>query len=81
MAAQIGTLITFGLPLNYYDNYSRQVMAVSAADVQRAARRYVDPARVSVIVVGDLERIRPGIEALGLGPVTVRDAAGRPGIP
>lgn len=78
MARQIGTLLTFGLPMNYFDSYSRKIMAVSAADVQRVARRQLDPARVTVVVVGDLDRIRPGIEALGLGPVRVFDPLGRP---
>jgi predicted Zn-dependent peptidase len=81
MAGQIGTLLTFGLPATYYDDFSRQVVAVSAADVQRVARRYVEPARMSVVVVGDLARIRAGIEALGLGPVVVRDPTRPPRIP
>jgi zinc protease len=51
-------------------------MKVSAADVQRVARQYFDPARVHVVVVGDVEKIRPGIEALNLGTVTVRDLEG-----
>ncbi|HKV74893.1 MAG TPA: pitrilysin family protein [Gemmatimonadales bacterium] len=73
MAGQIGELLTFGLPLDYYDAYPRQIQVITAADVQRVARRYLDPARLSVIVVGDVKQIRPGIEALHLGPIAVRD--------
>ena len=41
--------------------------------VQRVARRYLDPTRLTVVVVGDLATIRPGIEKLGLGPVEVQE--------
>jgi predicted Zn-dependent peptidase len=78
MARQIGNLLTFGLPPDYYETYGRQVNAVTAEDVQRTARRYIDPARLSVVVVGDLTQIRPGIEALGLGRVVVRDLGRMP---
>jgi hypothetical protein len=44
---------------------------VTPADVQRVAQKYVQPDRVSVVVVGDLKVIEPGIRALNLGPVTI----------
>jgi zinc protease len=77
MGNQIGDLLTFGLPTTYFDTYVRRVMAVTASDVQRVARAYFDPARVDVVVVGDVAKIRPGIEALGLGAVTLRDLEGK----
>ncbi|HTO74395.1 MAG TPA: pitrilysin family protein [Gemmatimonadales bacterium] len=73
MAAGIGELLSFGLPLDYFNSYPRQIQAVTAGDVQRVARHYLDPGHFSVIVVGDVQQIRPGIEALGLGPVSVRN--------
>ena len=73
MAGQIGELLSFGLPLDYYDSYVQRVMAVTREDVQRVARKYLNPSRVAVVVVGDLAKVRSGIEALGLGPISVRD--------
>jgi zinc protease len=78
MAGQVADLLTFGLPPTYLETFVGQVMKVRAADVQRVAQQYFDPARVHVVVVGDVEKIRSGIEALGLGPVTLRDLEGRP---
>ncbi len=72
VAGQIGNLLTFGLPFTWFDDYVRRIMSVSAADVQRVARRYVHPDSMTVVVVGDIQRIRPGIEKLGLGPVEMR---------
>ena len=76
MAGQVAELIRFGLPLDYYDGYVQQIMAVTAEDVQRAAREYLRPDRMTIVIVGDVARIRSGIEALGLGPVEIRDMYG-----
>lgn len=81
-AEQLGdvveNLLLFGLPLDYYQRYLEQIMAISAEDVQRVARKYLAPERASVVVVGDLKKIRPGIAALGLGPLQQRGAWGEP---
>lgn len=76
MAGQVAELVRFGLPLDYYDGYVEKVMAVTAEDVQRVARQYLRPDRMTIVVVGDVEKIRPGLEALGLGPVSLRDMYG-----
>jgi predicted Zn-dependent peptidase len=83
MAGQIAGLLRFGLPMTYYNEYVDRIMAVTAADVQRVARTYVRPDRFTVVIVGDVAAIRPSIEALKLGPLSVRDLAGnevRPGL-
>jgi predicted Zn-dependent peptidase len=81
MARNIGTLLTFHLPLDYYNGFASRISAITAADVQRVARRYLDPAHISVVVVGDVSVIRAGIESLGLGPVRIRPAEGAPASP
>ena len=40
--------------------------AVTQADVQRVARQYVDPDRLTIVVVGDRKVIEPGIRSLKL---------------
>ena len=54
-------------------------MAVKTIDVQRAARAHVRPEQMVVVIVGDLSKIRAGIEALRLGPVSQVDMYGRAG--
>ncbi len=78
MAGKVAELLTFALPLAYYNNYVQQVMAVTVADVQRVARTHLRPDNVAVVVVGDLARIRDRVEALALGPSGVRDLYGQP---
>jgi predicted Zn-dependent peptidase len=74
VAAQLAELEIYDLPRDFYNGFVQQVMAVSAADVQRVAREYLHPDRSVVVVVGDVKTIGPGIRALNLGPVEVRQA-------
>jgi zinc protease len=71
IAAQITSLSLFNLPLTYLQEFVAAVDRVTVADVQRVARRYVPAENSVIVVVGDLARIRAGIEALNLGTVTV----------
>jgi zinc protease len=76
VAGQLADLAFFGLPETELSTYLTRIAAVRPADVNRVARRYLQPEQFTVVVVGDLAQIRGGIEALGLGPVTVLDADG-----
>jgi len=66
----------YNLPADYWDNYPAQISAISADDVQRVSRKYVDPATMQVVGVGDAQKIRPVLEKYG--PVTVFDTRGVP---
>lgn len=82
MNAQVAGALTgldvFGLPLGTIPADLAAMERVTADDVRRVAERHLDPARLTVVVVGDVTKIRPGIEALGLGPIEIRDVEGRP---
>lgn len=71
VAGQLSTALTFGMTLDQVPAELQAIQKLTAAEVQRAARQYLDPGQLTVVVVGDLAKIRPGIEALGLGPITV----------
>jgi predicted Zn-dependent peptidase len=70
-------LLVYGLPLDYYGGYVDRINAVSAADVQRAARRYIDPDKLDIVIVGDRSQIEAGLKALNEGPIVYRDLWGQ----
>ena len=76
-AAQFRDVLNYGLPLDYYDRYMERIGAVTAADVQRVARQYIDPDHFDIIVVGDKAQIEAGIKALNEGPIVYRDLWGQ----
>jgi predicted Zn-dependent peptidase len=59
----------YGLPDDYYANYVSSIRAVRPADVQRVAEQYVNPDRLTIVIVGDRKTIAPSIEALKLGSI------------
>ncbi len=76
VASQLASLDQFGLTLADIPRELDQVRSLGAADVQRAAQKYLDPNHLTVVVVGDVKNIRTGVEALGLGPVMLLDHEG-----
>lgn len=73
VASQMAQLDNFGLTLEELPRLVSQLRAVTSADVQRVARQYLTPDKAHVVVVGDLSKVRAGIEALSLGPIEVRE--------
>jgi len=65
----------YDLPADYYATYAESVRAVTAADVKRAADKYIQPDKFAVVIVGDRKVIESGVRSLNLGPLTVVEAA------
>jgi zinc protease len=66
----------FGLPADYWDKYPDHIVAVDAAAVQAAAKKYVNLDRMQWICVGDRRQIQDVLAKYG--GVTVVDAEGKP---
>ena len=71
--AQIATglahVFVHSLPADHHARYREQVRAVQVEDVARAAARRLYPGALTVVVVGDADRVGPELEAFG--PVEV----------
>jgi len=76
-AGQFLDLLTNDLPLSWYGAYIARINAVTAEDVQRVARSYIDPDHFAIVVVGDRSQIEAGIRALNEGPIAFRDLWGQ----
>jgi predicted Zn-dependent peptidase len=71
ISQQLETMLVYHLPDDYFSTYVQQIQAVTAADVQRVAQKYIQPDKFAVVVVGDRSAIEPGIRSLNLGPIQV----------
>ena len=65
----------YNLPVDYWDRYTDRIMAVTPAQVQAAARKYLDASRLQIVAVGDATKIEAALRAFG--PVEVYDDEGR----
>ena len=69
ISRRLEEVLIYHLPDDYFSKYVQNIEAVTAADVQRVARKYIQPGRFAVVVVGDRKAIEPGIRALNLGAI------------
>ena len=63
----------YGRPDDYQETLASRTRALTAADMDAAARATIDPSTFVWVVVGDASVVRPQLDALGL-PVEVRPA-------
>jgi predicted Zn-dependent peptidase len=69
ISRRLEDVLVFKLPDDYFSRYVQNIQAVTAADVQRVAQKYIAPEKFAVVVVGDKKTIEPAIRALNLGPL------------
>jgi len=58
---QLNFVDLHGLGDDYLRTFVQKVNAVTPADVQRMAQKYIDPAKMTIVVVGDREKINDQI--------------------
>jgi len=63
----VAQLALYDLPDSYFSDFVPAVNAVTIDDVLDAARRYLDPAAFTTLVVGDPDAIGSSLAALSLG--------------
>lgn len=77
----------YAYPADYLETYHAALEKVTLADVNAAAKKYIHPGELAVLVVGNGPEIKPGLDELKLGPVQTVDItipqpgqpAGKPG--
>lgn len=69
------------LPADWLERYVDGIQAVTPDDVRRVFAEHLDPRRVTILVVGDPDRLDAPLESLGLGPVTILEPGATPSGP
>ena len=65
IAGNLSDVIFYGLPEDYLNRHIERLLAVTEGEVEAAARKYVHPENMILVVVGDRELIADEVEALG----------------
>ncbi|AWR86604.1 M16 family metallopeptidase [Meiothermus taiwanensis] len=65
VAERIARTQLLGLPPDYYEQYVRQIQALTPADLQRAMQQYVRPEQFVIVVVGDRRQFDKPLSSLG----------------
>jgi predicted Zn-dependent peptidase len=62
-----------GLPDDYYQQYAKAVSSVTADDVVRVAKRYIDLDHLAIVIVGDRASIEAPLKAANIAPIAFLD--------
>jgi zinc protease len=77
-AAAFAELALLHLPDTWYAGFADGIRKVATADVKAAGKALLSSSKMSVSIVGDLAKIRPAIDKLGLGTAAHYNLDGQP---
>ena len=66
----------YDLPHDYFDRYRDNIAAISKQQIEDVARKYIDPDRAVIVIVGNASQIREPLGALGY-PIHEMDIDGK----
>ncbi len=78
LVGQIANLWAAGLPLSELQREPDEIQKATLASVNTTAQKYAVPGKATLLLIGDLSKIRTGVEELKLGEIVVLDVEGRP---
>ncbi len=65
IAMQVLNVVFYGLPISDLQTFRERVNAVTVEDIQRVARLYLKPDRLSVVLVGNAAAFEPSLKSVG----------------
>jgi len=71
VARAVAQLALYGLPDTYFQEFVPKVNAVTVDDVSRVATEYLDPSRLTTLVVGDHSAIADSLSRLMGDPLII----------
>ena len=74
VARSVAQLALHNLPDSYFEEFVPRLSRITAEHVATAARQYLVPAKMTTLIVGDLDKIHESLPGLGLGPHQVMTA-------
>jgi zinc protease len=80
ISGRLSDLVVYGLPEDFINQYLAKISEVTLADVDRVAKKYLNPEKMAIVIVGDRSVIEPRlkeIERLGK-TITYLDTEGNP---
>ncbi|MCA1826785.1 MAG: M16 family metallopeptidase [Myxococcales bacterium] len=78
VSSAMGTLVSLGLPLDYYKSLPGRITKITKGDVKRVVTKWIKPDKWPVVIVGPVGQSKTALEKLDLGPVTIAPAPGVP---
>jgi zinc protease len=74
----ITNIFVQGLPEDFYQQYAKNVSAVTKEDVVRVANQYIDLNHLAIVIVGDRTAIEEPLKNTKIAPIAMLDIDGNP---
>lgn len=76
-AGFIGRILEYNLPANFVDQQNKILAKLTKAEVDAVAKKFIDPDKMNILLVGDKEKIYDGVKKLGYDIIEL-DVDGKP---
>jgi zinc protease len=76
-AGFIRNILEYNLPANYADQQNKIMKGITQNDINTLAKKWVNPNKLNMLLVGDKAKILPGLQKLGYKIIEL-DVDGRP---
>lgn len=76
-AGFIGRILEYDLPADYIDKQNEILKNMTKQEIDALAKKWFDPARMNILIVGDKAKVQPTLEKFGYEIVEL-DADGKP---
>jgi zinc protease len=72
----IGRILDYNLPANFTDQQNEILKNITKEEIDAVAKKWLDPSKMNILIVGDKAKIQPGLEKFGYEIVEL-DADGK----
>lgn len=76
-AGFIRNILDYNLPANYTEIQAKILKGMTKEQINALAKKYIDPNKLNMLLVGDKAKILPGLQKLGY-PIVELDVDGKP---
>ncbi|MCH8128205.1 insulinase family protein [candidate division KSB1 bacterium] len=76
IAGNFVEMVTYNLAQNTLEEYIPQIESITPEDVIEVAKKHIRPHEIQIVVVGEREKIEPGLNELNIGEIGYLDAEG-----
>jgi Predicted Zn-dependent peptidases len=74
-AGFLSNILTYNLPADFVEQQTAILKSINKSEINQLAKKWLNMNKMNILLVGDLERIKPGIEKLGYQVIEI-DADG-----
>ncbi len=75
LMSQLINISTHSLPTDYYKKRMGDISRITHETILETGTKHINDKNLSIVIVGDIEKIEPGLESLGI-PIVHSDSYG-----